>query len=176
MFGCQPGKIDQIIIGMFANAQESPEAKQTILTQNATESVSISQQNYQGLEVPAYSDNDFILKRTTYTTSYDKVNKIPKWVAWHLISDHTNGDQRRLSNFIVDDEVPAPRAELVDYKGSGYDRGHMCPAGDNKWGFEPMKESFFLTNICPQGKSCSCSGNRNRMSGLRDFMNRRVIR
>lgn len=150
LFGCQPGKIDQIIIGMFANAQESPEAKQTILTQNATESVSISQQNYQGLEVPAYSDNDFILKRTAYTTSYDKVNKIPKWVAWHLISDHTNGDQRRLSNFIVDDEVPAPRAELVDYKGSGYDRGHMCPAGDNKWGFEPMRESFFLTNICPQ--------------------------
>lgn len=33
LFGCQPGKIDQIIIGMFANAQESPEAKQTILTQ-----------------------------------------------------------------------------------------------------------------------------------------------
>lgn len=156
MFGCQPGKIDQIIIGMFANAQESPEAKQTILTQNATESVSISQQNYQGLEVPAYSDNDFILKRTTYTTSYDKVNKIPKWVAWHLISDHTNGDQRRLSNFIVDDEVPAPRAELVDYKGSGYDRGHMCPAGDNKWGFEPMKESFFLTNICPQDHNLNC--------------------
>lgn len=156
MFGCQPGKIDQIIIGMFANAQESPEAKQTILTQNATESVSISQQNYQGLEVPAYSDNDFILKRTAYTTSYDKVNKIPKWVAWHLISDHTNGDQRRLSNFIVDDEVPAPRAELVDYKGSGYDRGHMCPAGDNKWGFEPMKESFFLTNICPQDHNLNC--------------------
>lgn len=156
LFGCQPGKIDQIIIGMFANAQESPEAKQTILTQNATESVSISQQNYQGLEVPAYSDNDFILKRTAYTTSYDKVNKIPKWVAWHLISDHTNGDQRRLSNFIVDDEVPAPRAELVDYKGSGYDRGHMCPAGDNKWGFEPMKESFFLTNICPQDHNLNC--------------------
>ena len=84
------------------------------------------------MEVPAYSDNDFILKRTAYTTSYDKVNKIPKWVAWHLISDHTNGNQKRLSNFIVDDEVPAPRAELVDYKGSGYDRGHMCPAGDNK--------------------------------------------
>lgn len=42
LFGCQPGKIDQIIIGMFANAQESPVTKQTILTQNATESVSIS--------------------------------------------------------------------------------------------------------------------------------------
>ena len=156
LFGCQPGKIDQIIIGIFANARKSSVAKQTILTQNATESVSISQQNYQGLEVPDYSDKDFILKMNAYTTSYDKVNKIPKWVAWHLISDHTNGDQRRLSNFIVDDEVPAPRAELVDYKGSGYDRGHMCPAGDNKWGFEPMKESFFLTNICPQDHNLNC--------------------
>ena len=61
-----------------------------------------------------------------------------------------------MSNFIVDDEVPAPRAELVDYKGSGYDRGHMCPAGDNKWGFEPMRESFFLTNICPQDHNLNC--------------------
>lgn len=156
LFGCQPGKIDHIIIEIFANAQESPVAKQTILKQNATDFVSISQQNYQDLEIPAYSDNDFILKRIAYTTSYDKVNKIPKWVAWHLTSDHTNGNQRRLANFIVDDNVPAPRAELVDYKGSGYDRGHMCPAGDNKWGYEPMKESFFLTNICPQNHNLNC--------------------
>ena len=41
-------------------------------------------------------------------------------------------------------------------KGSGYDRGHMCPAGDNKWGFKPMKESFLLTNICPQDHNLNC--------------------
>ena len=156
LFGCQPGKIDKMIIGMFANAQETATTEHPVTIKRDKEKVNNSQQVFQDLEVPAYSDHDIILKRLAYITSYDKTNKIPKWVAWHLTSDHTSGDQRRLSNFIVDDEVPFPRAELVDYKGSGYDRGHMCPAGDNKWGFEPMKESFYLTNICPQDNNLNC--------------------
>lgn len=141
---------------MFANAQETATTEHPVTIKRDKEKVNNSQQVFQDLEVPAYSDHDIILKRLAYITSYDKTNKIPKWVAWHLTSDHTSGDQRRLSNFIVDDEVPFPRAELVDYKGSGYDRGHMCPAGDNKWGFEPMKESFYLTNICPQDNNLNC--------------------
>ena len=156
LFGCQPGKIDKMIIGMFANAQETATTEHPVTIKRDKAKVNNSQQVSQDLEVPAYSDHDIILKRLAYITSYDKTNKIPKWVAWHLTSDHTSGDQRRLSNFIVDDEVPFPRAELVDYKGSGYDRGHMCPAGDNKWGFEPMKESFYLTNICPQDNNLNC--------------------
>lgn len=115
-----------------------------------------------GIEVPAYGNKDYIIKRTAYTTCYDVKNKIPKWVAWHLTADHVDGTQRRLSNFIVDESVPTPRAELVDYKGSNYDRGHMCPAGDNKWGFEPMRESFLLTNICPQDRNLN-SGDWNEL-------------
>ena len=37
-----------------------------------------------------------------------------------------------------------------DYKRSGMDRGHMCPAGDNRWHWKAMQESFYMTNICPQ--------------------------
>ena len=37
-----------------------------------------------------------------------------------------------------------------DYKGAGMDRGHMCPAGDNRWHWKAMQESFYMTNICPQ--------------------------
>lgn len=172
LFGCQPGSIDKMILGMFANAQETTAKEQPITTKKANENIGNNQQVYQNLEIPAYSDNDIILKRIAYTTLYDKANKIPKWVAWHLTSDHTNGDQRRLSNFIVDDEVPAPRAELVDYKGSGYDRGHMCPAGDNKWGFEPMKESFYLTNICPQDHNLNCGDWNELEIACRDWANK----
>ena len=39
---------------------------------------------------------------------------------------------------------------LYEYKGSGWDRGHMCPAGDNRWHWRAMDESFYMTNICPQ--------------------------
>ena len=172
LFGCQPGKIDKMIIGMFANAQETATTEHPVTIKRDKAKVNNSQQVSQDLEVPAYSDHDIILKRLAYITSYDKTNKIPKWVAWHLTSDHTSGDQRRLSNFIVDDEVPFPRAELVDYKGSGYDRGHMCPAGDNKWGFEPMKESFYLTNICPQDNNLNCGDWNELEIACRDWANK----
>ena len=172
LFGCQPGKIDKMIIGMLANAQETATTEHPVTIKRDKAKVNNSQQVSQDLEVPAYSDHDIILKRLAYITSYDKTNKIPKWVAWHLTSDHTSGDQRRLSNFIVDDEVPFPRAELVDYKGSGYDRGHMCPAGDNKWGFEPMKESFYLTNICPQDNNLNCGDWNELEIACRDWANK----
>lgn len=132
---------------------------QTTEQQNSsvtTEQQSKPAKKTQGLELPAISDQDIILERTAYTTSYDAENKIPKWVAWCLTAEHTEGNQRRLNTFLPDDDVDFPRAELVDYKRSGYDRGHLCPAGDNKWDFTPMLESFLLTNICPQNHNLNC--------------------
>ena len=37
-----------------------------------------------------------------------------------------------------------------DYTRTGYDRGHLAPAGDMKWSMKAMRESFYLSNICPQ--------------------------
>jgi endonuclease G len=39
-----------------------------------------------------------------------------------------------------------------DYAKSGYDKGHLAPAGDMKWSDKAMQESFYLSNICPQDK------------------------
>ena len=79
-----------------------------------------------------------ILFRKSYVISYNRETKCPNWVLWELTRE--------------DMEVPSPRAELVDYRGSGYDRGHMCPAGDNKWDEDAMYESFLMTNMCPQNQ------------------------
>ena len=76
----------------------------------------------------------------------------PNWVAWHLTPEHTDGEWARPSGnaFHEDAEVPSPKASNYDYKGSGWTRGHMCPAGDNRWDADAMYESFLLSNICPQ--------------------------
>lgn len=177
LFTCQSGQIDKYILGTFANATTTSDVSETPKQNYQSKTISnkkgkVRSFETEKLEIPAFTQDETILYRTAYTTSYDKQNKIPKWVAWHLTSDHTSGEQRRLSNFIVDDAVPAPRAELVDYKGSGYDRGHMCPAGDNKWGFEPMRESFYLTNICPQNSNLN-SGDWNELEiQCRDWANK----
>lgn len=99
------------------------------------------------------------LIRTSYIVSYNKKTKCPNWVAWRLTRDHANGDVSRMGNaFHEDMEVPAPRALNADYRQSGYSRGHMCPAGDNKWDRDVMYETFLLSNVCPQ--------NANLNSGL----------
>lgn len=78
---------------------------------------------------------------------------MPNWVAWHLTAEHTDGPYGRLNNFYEEESIPTPRATLEDYRGSGWSRGHMCPAGDNKWDEKAMYESFSLVNVCPQNAS-----------------------
>lgn len=95
--------------------------------------------------------SDKMLTRKAYVTSYNKQTKCPNWVAWTLTKAHTYGSiQRENERFEEDLDVAAPRATFQDFYNSRYDRGHMCPAGDNKWDEEAMKQSFLLTNICPQ--------------------------
>ena len=92
-----------------------------------------------------------ILRRKGYMVSYNKDLRLPNWVAWHLTAAHTTGASKRGGiKFQEDTEVPSPRATHQDYVQSGFDRGHMCPAGDNKWSDEAMEQSFLMTNICPQ--------------------------
>ena len=100
-----------------------------------------------------------LLVRKNYIVSYNSHTRCPNWVLWQLTREHADGNVKRPDYaFHEDMEVPAPRAELTDYRGSGYDRGHMCPAGDNKWDEDAMYESFLMTNMCPQ--------NQNLNSGL----------
>jgi endonuclease G len=120
---------------------------------NKTSSNADSEQDIEDLEVPAplTDRSEIILRRVGYTASYNKDLLIPNWVAWHLTADHCSGPAKRKGiEFHEDEDVPAPRVDTYDYMRSGYDRGHLCPAGDNKWSVEAMEQSFLMTNICPQ--------------------------
>lgn len=106
-----------------------------------------------GIEIPAPLKNgtELILKREGYTVSYNKTTLQPNWVAWCLTNDRCIGPAKRPQRaFHEDTDVPEPRAVDADYYNSGFDRGHMCPAADNKKNDEMMLQSFLFTNICPQ--------------------------
>lgn len=92
-----------------------------------------------------------MLHRTAYTVCYNAKARLPHWVSWTLTADHVKGTYKREGiKFQEDTDVPSPRATDADYRLSGYDRGHICPSGDNKWSEEAQRESFLMTNICPQ--------------------------
>lgn len=106
-----------------------------------------------GLEIPASesSSKEHIISRFAYTLSYNESTRNPNWVAWSLTAAHTNGEFNRNGiKFAEDEDVAEPRATNMDYTRSGYDRGHMCPSGDNKWSERAQRESFIYTNCCPQ--------------------------
>ena len=93
-----------------------------------------------------------IIVREGYVLAHSSEAKIPYWVCEHLTKDRMNGPgDRQLSKFLPDPLLAGyPRAELKDYAGSGYQRGHMEPAGDAKKTQKMMDETHFLSNIVPQ--------------------------
>ena len=103
------------------------------------------------LELPAKGRNDLILNYHGFTICYDEADRIPRWAAYELTAAKTEGDAVRGGlNFRPDERVAAVQPDNADYRGSGWSRGHMVPAGDCKWDEQAMRDSFFYTNCCPQ--------------------------
>lgn len=84
--------------------------------------------------------------------SFNQSRHIPNWVAWELTPDEVSGEVSRTNRFLNDPNVPGC-PQTTDYRNTGFDRGHMAPAGDMKWSTDAMAETFYLTNICPQSKA-----------------------
>jgi len=113
-------------------------------------------------EVPPTQDNEHltwglpsidgqVIIREGYALLHDGNKKVSLWVSYHLTKQDLTGTTGRTDDFRPDPEIsPGKRAELSDYYKSGYDRGHMAPAGDMKRSRKVMSESFFLSNMCPQ--------------------------
>lgn len=109
--------------------------------------------NLNNVEIPTIMDerSNRVITHKGYTVSYNYDWKIPNWVAYELTDREVAGEVPRYDRFKPDPMVPQNvTATTNDYKHSGYDRGHMAPAADMKWDEQAMRESFYLSNICPQ--------------------------
>ena len=88
-----------------------------------------------------------------YQVSYNSDWHLPNWVAYQLTAEEVAGEEARSNKFLPDPLVDGDPVLTPDYTHSGFDRGHMAPAADMKWSPQAMRESFYMTNICPQNHS-----------------------
>ncbi len=93
-----------------------------------------------------------VIHRTGYVLAYDGKTRHASWVYEELTEKNLEGSADRLGyDFMEDPLIPAHlRARKEDYKGSGFDRGHLSPAANARSSHETMKDTFYLSNISPQ--------------------------
>lgn len=87
-----------------------------------------------------------------YVLSYSEPHEQAEWVAYTLERSHLTYDDRKRPYFIEDPKVSSKSADWRNYKGSGYDRGHLCPAGDRRFSEHAYNETFYTSNVSPQNK------------------------
>ena len=96
------------------------------------------------------NDDNQIIRHNGYTISYNETYEQPNWVMYTLKPSDLIGEVKAdRKNFKEDTMVSTGSASLNDYKGSGYDRGHLKPAGDEAYDQAQMNETFLMSNVSP---------------------------
>lgn len=98
------------------------------------------------------STTDVIVKHDHFMLSYNESYEQAEWVAYLLKKEHLTYDDRKRPHFIKDPKVGSGSADWRNYKRSGYDRGHLCPAGDRRFTKYAYDETFYTSNISPQNR------------------------
>ncbi len=93
--------------------------------------------------------NNLLLEIPQYSLAYDASIGGPIWVCWHL-EEKDLGDTDRSAFRPNASLQPAMQIRPSDYKGSGFDRGHMCPSGDRTASREDNEATFQMSNMLPQ--------------------------
>ena len=108
-----------------------------------------------GLELPALGERDTIIYNEAgrYTFLYKPSSKVSRWVAYKLTRSDMTGVADRSDAFKPDAMLETygwVSATDADYKGSGYDRGHLLPSADRTCSDAANRATFLYSNMAPQ--------------------------
>ena len=112
----------------------------------------------EGQSVKANTNEYFLPTSTTgqithhqnYSLSYSEPHEQAEWVAYELKASHISSTNHKRPYFEIDKSVKTGAAHWRNYKKSGYDKGHLCPAGDRRFTKAAHDETFLTSNISPQ--------------------------
>uniref|UniRef100_A0A452IMK6 Endonuclease n=1 Tax=Gopherus agassizii TaxID=38772 RepID=A0A452IMK6_9SAUR len=90
--------------------------------------------------------------RESYVLCYDPRSRGALWVLEQLRGAALSGPSDRAACDFQEDESVHEyhRATNADYRGSGFDRGHLAAAANHRWSQKAMQDTFYLSNVAPQ--------------------------
>lgn len=134
-----------IVIGIYAYEHYvSVEAKTEII-----ESGKLPKEYTNTYFLPSSTTGE-VVHHQNYSLSYNEDYEQAEWVAYELKASHLSSTNHKRPYFEIDEAVKTGAADWRNYKNSGYDRGHLCPAGDRRFTKEAHDETFLTSNISPQ--------------------------
>jgi endonuclease G len=99
------------------------------------------------------TNNGELVHHTYYSLSYSEQHEQAEWVFYEIKKERILGLVSRTDDFRIDKKISSNSANLSDYKGSGFDRGHLAPAHDFSFNKNAISESFYMSNMSPQNAS-----------------------
>lgn len=118
----------------------------------------------------AFNQNSHNLCFEEFALKHSATSKGPLWVAEYLTPEKVAAKVKRQGEFHAEERLPAgQRAELSDYRGSGYDRGHLAPSG-NMSTKSAQQDSFSLANMVPQNPKNNQQTWRNIEEAVREIV------
>ena len=121
------------------------------------------------LYYPKIDSGENIIHHKYYDLVYDEDHEQAKWIFYKLYPTYLDGPFKRKNNFRSDPKISTGSANHEDYRGSGYDRGHLMPAADMTWSADALSESFFYSNMSPQHPSFNRGVWKRLESKVRDW-------
>lgn len=113
-----------------------------------------SGENYHAESYYLPTSHGQVIEYRDYVLSYVEEHEQAEWVAYILTRENLEKPwNKRSDNFLPDDRVKTGSATPTDYRGSGYDRGHLVPAADMAYDAASMEETFLMSNISPQSRN-----------------------
>lgn len=124
------------------------EYKKNTTTKQITPSSSVI-----GLKKTSDIQNETVINHAEYLLSYNTTYRLASLVSYELTKEILLKQPRieRLNKFNRDPNVKVEVSAMDgDYRKSGYDKGHLCPAADMSHSKQAMEETFYYSNISPQ--------------------------
>ena len=129
--------------------------------------------------LPTLKKNETLIEHEAMFLVYSEEHEQAKWVLHKISTNIIDGKVSRTNDYRKDTLIKTESSEERDfflksenssggynYKGFGYDRGHLAPSADFRWSQKSLSESYFYSNISPQ----KASFNRGKWAGLENMI------